>query len=130
MQGQRIQQLLATLSHVQVAPLPVFPEQRRVGLLQSARGFLQGGLKAAVDGHDLAGGFHLGGDVAVAVGELVEGPAGYLHHAVVQGRLEGRAGAAGYGVGDLIQTPTDRDLGRYPGDGVPGGLAGQTRKNG
>ncbi len=54
--------------------------------------------------------------------ELVEGPARYLDDDVVQGRLEGGEGLAGYPVGYLVQGLADGDLGRHPGNGVTGGL--------
>ena len=95
--------------------------------LQGAYGLLQGGFKGAVDGHDLAGGLHLGAETAVAGGELVEGPPGNLDHAVVQGGFEGGPGLAGDGVGDPVQGLAHGDLGGDPSDGVAGGLAGEGR---
>ena len=128
MQGQRVQQSPMVSPEVEPAPLLVFPKQRGVGLLQRAGGFLQGGLEAAVNGHDLAGGLHLRRNLPVTVRELVEGPTGNLHHAIVQGRLEGGAGRAGDRVGDFVEAPAHSDLGGDAGDGIAGGLAGQSRR--
>ena len=94
---------------------------------QGTDAFLNGRLKGTVDGHYFAGGFHLRSGAAVAVGELVERPAGNLDHAVIQGRLKGGFGAPGDGVGDFVQPASDGNLGGHPGDGVAGGLAGQGR---
>ena len=88
---------------------------------------MQGGLEGTVNSHHFPGGFHLGGNLPVAVGKLVEGPAGDFDHAVVQGRLEGGAGFAGNGIGDFIQPLAYGDFGGDPGDGVAGSLAGQGR---
>ena len=86
---------------------------------------MHGGFKGAVDDHYFAGGFHLGGGAAVAVGEFVERPAGDFDYAVVQGRLKGGFGASGDGVADFVQPAADGDFGGDAGDGVAGGLAGQ-----
>ena len=92
---------------------------------KGADGLLQCGLKGAVNGHDLACGLHLGSESAVSGGELVEGPAGYLDDAVVEGGLEGGSGLAGDGVGDFVQCLADGDLGGDSCDGIAGGLAGE-----
>ncbi len=120
----------AFLQRQPLGPRRVLPEQRAAAYLQRAHRLLEGGLEAAVDGHDLAGGLHLGADAAFAEGELVEGPARYLHHHVVQGRLEGGGGLLGDGVGDLVQALADGDLRRHAGDGIAGRLAGQGRAAG
>ena len=92
------------------------------GHLQGADGLQEGGLEAVADGHDLAGGLHLGPQGPAGGGELVEGQTGDLHHAVVQRRLEAGGGLAGDGVGDLIQGVAQGHLGGHLGDGVAGGL--------
>ena len=93
--------------------------------LQRADGLHEGALKGVADGHDLAGGLHLGAQGAAGGGELVEGQPGQLQHAVVQGGLEAGGGLAGDGVGDLVQGVTQGHLGGHLGDGVAGGLGGQ-----
>jgi hypothetical protein len=96
-------------------------------LLQRAQRLAEGGLEAALDGHHLAGGFHLGSQATVGLRELVEGPARDLDHAVVEGRFEGGAGLAGHRVRHLVEAAPRRDLGGQPGDGVAGRLAGERR---
>ena len=83
--------------------------------------------KAGGDGHDLAGGLHLGPQLPAGAVELVEGPLGELHHHVVHRRLKAGAGLAGDVVGDLVQVVAQSHLGGDFGDGVAGGLAGQGR---
>ena len=101
------------------------PQQGAVANFQRARGLLQRGLEGTVDGHHLAGSLHLGRNLPVAVGEFVEGPAGNLHHAVVQGRLKGRPRLARNRVGNFVQPLAHGNFGGDPGDWVAGGLAGQ-----
>ena len=107
------------------APGGILPQEGAPAQLQRPRPLLHGGLEGAVYHHHLARGLHLGRGAPVPVGELVEGPAGDLDDAVVEGRLEGGLGAPGYGVVDLVQTAPYGDLGRDAGDGIPGRLAGQ-----
>ena len=100
---------------------------KRPAEFEGAGALLHGGLEGAVDDHDFAGGLHLRGGAAVAVGELVEGPAGNLDDAVVEGGLEGGLGAAGDGVVNLVQALADGDFWRRRGRlGVAGGLAGES----
>ena len=116
-------------------PLPDGGVVVRVGLavegvhpdLRAPDGLHQRHLKAGADGHDLAGGLHLGAQGPGGVGKLVEGPLGHLDHDVVQGGLEAGAGLAGDIVLDLIQGVAQGDLGGNLGDGVAGGLGGQSR---
>ena len=93
--------------------------------LRAPDGLHEGHLEAGADGHDLAGGLHLGAQLAGGVGELVEGPLGHLHHDVVQRRLKAGAGLAGDVVFDLVQGVAQGDLGGDLGDWVAGGLGGQ-----
>ena len=86
-----------------------------------------GMFKAVADGHDLAGGHHLGAQRFVRVDEFVKGPLGVFHHHVVQRRFKAGAGLAGDVVGDLVQRVAQRDLGGHLGDGIAGGLGGQRR---
>ena len=102
-----------------------FPKQCTIAQLQRANRLLQGSLKGTVNRHYFAGSFHLCSYLPVAVGKLVEGPAGNLDHAVIQSRLESGAGFAGNCVGNLVQTLTHRNLGGYPGNRITGSLAGQ-----
>ena len=93
--------------------------------LTAANGLHQRALKGVVDGHNLAGGLHLGAEGVVRVNELVKRPARELDNAVVEGRLEAGLGLAGDGVRDLIQTIADRDLCRYLCNRVAGCLGSQ-----
>ena len=95
--------------------------------LRAPDGLHQRHLEAGSNGHDLAGGLHLGAQLPGGVGKLVEGPLGHLHHDVVQGRLKAGAGLAGDVVFDLVQGVAQGDLGGDLGDGVAGGLGGQGR---
>ena len=70
-------------------PFRVFPEQSSFTELQRADRFLQGRLKRTVDGHHLAGGFHLGPDNTVAGSKFIERPARNFDHDVVQRRFKG-----------------------------------------
>ena len=106
-------------------PGGIFPEEGAAAEFQAADGLVEGGFHGALDGHDLAGGLHLGAEAAVATGELVEGPARDLDYHVVQGRLEGGGGLPGDGVGDFVQGAADGDPGGDAGDGVAGGLGRQ-----
>ena len=65
--------------------------------------------------------------MTIARRELVEGPPGNLHDAIVQGRLEGRQRLLGDSVRDLVEAFAHGDLRRYSRNWVPGGLAGQGR---
>ena len=78
------------------------------------------------DAHDLADGPHLRSQLVLHPLELLEGPAGELHHHVVPRRrvLLQRAVAP---VRDLVQREPARQEGRDERDGEPGGLAGQGR---
>ena len=68
-------------------------------------------LEGTVYAHDLAGGLHLGTQGLICVHEFIEGPAGELHHTVVQGRLEASLGLLRDRIGDFIQAVTDGNLG-------------------
>ena len=98
--------------------------------LGGGNGLHHGVLKVVADGHDLAGGHHLGAQRLVGVDELIKGPLRVLDHDVVQRRLEAGAGLAGDVVGDLIQRVADGDFGRHLGDGVAGGLGSQSGRTG
>ena len=122
---QRPQALVAGLQPAFGAGRAAFPQDVTAADFERADRLLEGGLECAVDGHHLAGRLHLRADGAVAGGELVEGPAGYLYDAVVEGRLERGGGLLGYGVGYLVEALAGGYLGGDPGDGVAGGLAGE-----
>ena len=92
--------------------------------------FISAPSKELADGHDLAGGLHLGAQGAAGGGELVKGQAGDLQHAVVDGGLEAGGGLAGHRVGDLVQGVAQGHLGGHLGDGVASGLGGQGRRAG
>ena len=87
--------------------------------------FHQGGLKGVLDGHDLAGGLHLGAQLPAGPVELVEGPLGELADHVVDGGLEAGEGFPGDVVLDLVQAVAQGDLSRDLGDGITGSLGGQ-----
>ena len=93
-------------------------------------GLHQRHLEAGCDGHDLAGGLHLGSQLPAGIGKLVKRPLGHFHHDVVNGRLEAGAGLAGDVVLDLIQRVAQRDLRGDLGDGIAGSLGGQRRRTG
>ena len=82
-------------------------------------------LKGLTNGHDLAGGLHLGAQGALGVHKLVKGPLGHLHHHIIQRRFEAGVGGARHRVADLPQGVAYGDLGRHLGNGVAGGLGGQ-----
>ena len=82
-------------------------------------------LKAGGDGHDLAGGLHLGAQGAGGVGEFVEGPFRHFNDDIVQGGLETGAGLAGDVVFDFVQGVPQGDFRRDFGNGIAGGLGGQ-----
>jgi len=113
------------LDLVGVQVLQLVQLQRPDVQLQRADGLHQRALEGVGDGHDLAGGLHLGAQGAAGGSELVEGQAGDLQHAVVDGGLEAGGGLAGYRVGDLVQGIAQGHLGGHLGDGVAGGLGGQ-----
>ena len=68
-------------------------------------------LEGTVYAHDLAGGLHLGTQGLIRVHEFIEGPAGELHHTVVQGRLEASLCLLCDCIGDFIQAVADGNLG-------------------
>ena len=94
--------------------------------LRAADGLHQGGLKGVGDGHDLAGGLHLG---AQASGwrraNLSKGHLRELDHHIVHRRLKAGEGLAGHVVFDLVQRVAQGDLGGDLGDGIARGLGGQ-----
>ena len=91
----------------------------RMAVLEARPRLEKGLLEAAPYGHDLACRLHRCPDGAVGGAELVEGPARYLDHAVVEGRLEGRCRAlAGDRVGQLVEGVADRDERGYASDRV------------
>ena len=88
-------------------------------------GFHQGGLKGMGNGHDFAGGFHLGAQLPAGPVELVKGPLGELHHHIVHCGLKTGESLTGHIVFDLIQGVTQSDLGGDLGNGIARGLGGQ-----
>ena len=89
---------------------------------QGTDAFQQAFLKGPADAHHFPGGFHLGGQGVVGVGEFIEGEAGQLGHYVIQRGFKG-----GGGVGNLylVQGHADADFGGDPGDRIAAGLGGQ-----
>ena len=94
-------------------------------LLQGADRLLERLLERAPDGHDLADRLHLGGERLVGLRKLLEGPAGHLHHAVVDGRLEGSGGLAGDVVPELVEGVAGGQLGGDLSDRKSGGLGSE-----
>ena len=88
-------------------------------------GFHQGGLKGMGNGHDFAGGLHLGAQLPAGPVELVKGPLGELHHHIVHCGLKTGESLTGHIVFDLIQGVTQSDLGGDLGNGIARGLGGQ-----
>ena len=103
----------------------VLPQERAAAGLEGPDGLLERGLEASVDGHDLARRLHLRPDGAVAGAEFVEGPAGYLHDAVVEGGLERGLGLLSDLVWYLVEASANGDLGGDSRDGVAGRLGGE-----
>ena len=68
---------------------------------------------------------HGGGQLVLGAGELLEGEAGNLDHAVVDGGFEGRGRLAGDVVAQFVQRVAHGELGGDFGDGEAGGLGGQ-----
>ena len=94
---------------------------------QGAHGLEHALFQGLADGHDLAGGHHLGAQVVLRAYEFVEGEAGHLGDDIVEAGLQG-GGTAAYG--DLVQREAHGDLGGDAGDGVTAGLGGQSRGTG
>jgi hypothetical protein len=111
---------------VVVTALAVGAETEAAGF-QRAHRLLEGLLEGPADGHGFAHRLHRRGQDVVGLGEFLEGPAGDLDHAVVDGGLEGGVGLAGDVVFDLVEGVADGQLGGDLGDGEAGGLGGQGR---
>ena len=93
---------------------------------ESAQSLLERLLEGAADGHHLSHRFHLGGEMGIGVGKLLEGEARNLGDDVVDAGLErGRGDAAGDLVAQLVEGVADGQLGRDLGDGKAGGLGSQ-----
>ena len=90
-------------------------ETREAGLHRGQR-LLQRLVKGPSDRHDLAHGFHRGGEVRLGAGEFLEGEARDLGDNVVDGRFERGRGDAGDVVVEFVQRVTDRQLGRDLGN--------------
>ena len=83
--------------------------------------------EGTADSQRLPDRLHLGAQLGVAVGELLQLKARHLHSTVVQGRFKARDGASGNLVDYLIQVVAHRQLGRTAGNRKSGGLTGQGR---
>ncbi len=126
--GVRHPQALFEIEIVEVVEtfLAVAAETVTAGL-ERAHALLEGLLEGPADGHGLAHRFHRRGQHVLGLGELLEGPARDLDHAVVDGRLEGGVGLAGDVVFDFVEGVADGQLGGDLGDREAGGLGGQRR---
>ena len=80
--------------------------------------FCSARLERAVDRHHLAGRLHLRAERAITGGELVEGPAGDLDDAVVEGWFKGGGRALRDAVRDLVEALAGGNLRGDPGDRV------------
>ena len=94
-------------------------------LFQGTDGFHQSALEIIADGHDLAGGLHLGGQSTLCADKFIEGQTGHLHNTVVQHGLKAGLGLSGNGIGNLIQGITQSDLRCHLGNGVACSLGSQ-----
>ena len=99
--------------------------QRIQGDFRTADSLHQGFLEALADGHDFAGGLHLGAQAAGGTIELIKGPLRELDDHIVDGGLEAGTGFAGDIVGDLVQGIAQGKAGCDLGDRIAGSLAGQ-----
>src|SRR5208283_4783405 len=113
--GAHLRQVLAIRAQAETADL------------QGPDALLQGLFEGAADGHHFPHRFHGGGEEVLGPGEFLEGPAGDLDYAIVNGGLERGVGLPGDVVVDLIQGEAHRQLGGDLGDGEAGGLGGQGR---
>ena len=94
--GQKASQLL-------IGPLRILAGVSQLLVdIQGADGLLEGLLEASADGHDLPRGLHGCGQALVGFDELVERPAGYLGHHIIDRRLEGGGGLLGHIIPDLV----------------------------
>ncbi len=118
--GGRPCRLLAA-SGLQPAVVRVEPEPEPLDLHAPDR-LLQRLLEGPTDRHALAHRLHLGGEGLVGLGELLEGPAGHLHHDVVDRRLETRRGGPGDVVAEFVEGVSHRQLRGDPRDRKSGGL--------
>ena len=95
-------------------------------LFQGTNGFHQAALEVGADAHHLSGGLHLGSQGALGADEFIKWKPWHLDHTVVQHRLKACVCFFCNRVLDLIQGVAQGDLGRHLGNGVSGGLAGQS----
>ena len=93
--------------------------------LQHAQGFLQCLLELAADRHHFAHRLHTRAEAARDPAKFFQIPAGNLHHHVIQGRLEKGFGHPGDGIGQLVQSVSQGQLGGHEGQGIAGRLRGQ-----
>ena len=96
--------------------------------LQGPDGFHQRRLKVPADGHDLARRLHPGAQRLVRRRKLIKGPAGELHHHIIDGGFKAGIGLAGHAVHNLIQAIADGNLRRNLGNGISRSLGGQGRR--
>ena len=99
-------------------------------LLQGADRLHKPRLKALRDRHDLSRRLHLGPEKMLRRPELVEGESRHLYDTVVQGRLKGGVAHSRDLISDLIQRVAERELRRYPRDGIARRLRGERRGTG
>ena len=94
--------------------------------LSAAHSFHKAHFEAVGDGHDFAGGFHLGAEVALGVDEFVKRPFWEFDGDVVEGWLEGREGFSGDDVWNLVEGVAEGDLCGDLGDRITGGFGCQS----
>ncbi len=91
---------------------------------------MQGFLEGPAYAHGLAHALHGRGEHVLGAGEFLEGKAGNLDNAVVDGRLKAGCRLPGDVVAQFVKRIAYGKLGRYFGNGEAGGLGGKCRGTG
>ena len=121
-----VAQFVGDLVQVTVAHLFAEVDETVHPGFQAAQGLLQGFLERPADCHHFSHRFHLGRELRVGLGKLLESEPGDLGNNVIDGRFErGRRGAPGNFVIQFIQGVAYRQFRRDPGYREPGRLGGQ-----
>ena len=80
---------------------------------------MQGLFEGPANGHNLAHGFHAGGEQILCLGKFLKGPSGDFDNAIIDCRLKGGQGFPGDIVGQLIKAVPYGQLCSDLGDGKP-----------
>ena len=83
--------------------------------------------KAVADGHDFAGGFHLGAQGSLSINKFVKGPAREFDNNVVNHGFKTGRRLAGDVIDDFIEAKAHGDQRGHFGDGITRRLGGQSR---